>query len=645
MPIIIKYIINILTNQNVTGNHNITNTLLYCLFLKAIKEDEDCVKGMNINELYQLFINKKYIEKYEKQYNFKMFIIDYNDFKELINLYNTYEFSYNNVLKQILDILQTKKYSLINVLINYILSLTEWNDKSILNLNIGTGDIIMSLLDNKVNINNIYGSEFDNQIKIWTLLNILIQTDKDSNNNIKQYDLLYDDLSFDKNTFDIVMCKFPHGIKNIIHANCSQAIKNLKIRGTKSEPLILQLITTLLSKNGVGIIIVPNSLLFGESKQHVETKKYLLDNFKVNKIINIDESICSNKVSILHFENTGSTKKVDFFKLNNKTGTIIEQDKITINYDKILKKNYNLFYEQYIESNEIVYNFETKKIIDVLSYINEPNYQGEEGLNGNYILIPEYFDKKVEIKFDDFVLPKNKYSIVTNNSEKYLQKYLNYCVIQLIKKNQHKLSKGKMLKFDFDSFNEYEIPIPSLKIQQILINYFDLNYKIIEKNNNQIQLYSMLKNEFINMLVSSASNIQLKNICSVDHKPIDDETIMIQKNSNTAGMVSLIKSYEKNTNTNIYFLNNINNKYTKKCLYYIIKFLENKLVNLAYLTNTINLSRMNLENFEIPDISLDIQNKICEQCEVYDKIQDNLVEINQTIIQKDIFNEISHVKK
>ena len=214
MPIIIKYIINILKNKNIIGDTNITNTLLYCLFLKAIKEDY--VQGMNVTELYQLFINKKYVEKYEKQYNFKMFIIDYNDFKELINLYSTYEFSYNNVLKQILDILQTKKYSLINVLIDYILSLTEWNDKSILNLNVGMGDIIMSLLDNKININNIYGSEFDNQIKIWTLLNILIQTNIDSDNNIKHYDLLYDNVSFDKKTFDTRMF-FPISFPYFLH--------------------------------------------------------------------------------------------------------------------------------------------------------------------------------------------------------------------------------------------------------------------------------------------------------------------------------------------------------------------------------------------------------------------------------------------
>ena len=35
--------------------------------------------------------NLKYIEKYEKQYNFKMFIIDYNDFKELINHFSFYK--------------------------------------------------------------------------------------------------------------------------------------------------------------------------------------------------------------------------------------------------------------------------------------------------------------------------------------------------------------------------------------------------------------------------------------------------------------------------------------------------------------------------------------------------------------------------
>ena len=75
-------------------------------------------------------------------------------------------------------------------------------------------------------------------------------------------------------------------------------MKDLKIRGTKFEPLALQLIMKGLNKGGRACVIVSNALLQSTSICAVETRKYLLQNFEVEKIIEI-----SNNENVIYFKN------------------------------------------------------------------------------------------------------------------------------------------------------------------------------------------------------------------------------------------------------------------------------------------------------------------------------------------------------
>ena len=63
---------------------------------------------------------------------------------------------------------------------------------------------------------------------------------------------------------DVILANEPMGIKNIVHASCCERIKELKIRGTKAEPLFLQLFMQALNDGGRCAVIVPDGVLFNE---------------------------------------------------------------------------------------------------------------------------------------------------------------------------------------------------------------------------------------------------------------------------------------------------------------------------------------------------------------------------------------------
>ena len=75
-------------------------------------------------------------------------------------------------------------------------------------------------------------------------------------------------------------------IKSVVTKQDARTIlEELKLRGTKSEPLILQLIFQLLKTGGKTVLLIPNNFLFGDSKQHIETRKFIYENSSNIKII------------------------------------------------------------------------------------------------------------------------------------------------------------------------------------------------------------------------------------------------------------------------------------------------------------------------------------------------------------------------
>ena len=90
-------------------------------------------------------------------------------------------------------------------------------------------------------------------------------------------------------------------------------IKALKINGTKGEILFLQNCMANLAKKGRCVIVVPDGVLFNSTKMYKETRKYLMTNFELEKVIKVGEGeFFKNtgvKTAVLFFKNTGESQQ------------------------------------------------------------------------------------------------------------------------------------------------------------------------------------------------------------------------------------------------------------------------------------------------------------------------------------------------
>jgi len=606
----------------------------YIFFYNQFKDN------MNTLEDYNQHYNKMK-ELIQLLFKDSLIYIDFSDIKDIFNIFNkieNLEFFLINLINENTRNFHLIKQELVKYMVNLYSDDSNINinkNKKVLNLYSNYGGILHSLIIN--NFNNIHCYEINDELIKLSLINKYILNNKNDSIIIKKSNIIFDNLI--NESYDLILCDFPIGIRNIIHANCCEKIKELKIRGTKSEPLILQLIMTLLNKHGKAIINVPNTLLNNESTQHIETRKYLINNFYIKKIVTVDQDLQINKeykTSIIYFEKISSTKKINFTKLEIKDTKLIESEICTIDCKKIESKKFNLYYEKYNEDklNESILNYEKMNtLVDVTYQINK---------NDNYLRIPLYLsNNKIELSSNPLL--KDEFTLIVKNSTKCNQEYFNYYFQKIITPQINTYTKGKLLKIDIEELLNISILVPSIKNQKIIINYFNINNKLIEKNNEQIVLYENLKSEYLKIFLENIENleyVELKTICKIDTNTENINTIIIQRNSNQTGNVSL--SQEKLSNTNMYFLNNvtINNKY----LYYFLKENEDKLNKLGKITVTVNLSRTNLETFNIPVINETLQENIVIQLDYYENIIKELLQINDIILSKNIIKEVINLK-
>ena len=163
-------------------------------------------------------------------------------------------------------------------------------------------------VDWSINKNNLIGFDIDDNVKNMAVLNVLLETGELCNETLVKNDTLYNDLriSSDKTIekVDVILANEPMGLKNIVHANCCEKVKELKIRGTKAEPLFMQLFMQSLNDGGRCAVIVPDGMLFNDSNLHTDTRKYLIENFDLKKVVALSDDFFLNtgvKTSILYF--------------------------------------------------------------------------------------------------------------------------------------------------------------------------------------------------------------------------------------------------------------------------------------------------------------------------------------------------------
>jgi len=136
---------------------------------------------------------------------------------------------------------------------------------------------------------------------------------------------------------DIILSNIPMGLK-VDYNSCCSAIKDLRIKSTKADPLFIQLYISSLKKHGKAAIIVPLGFLFGSN--YKLTRKLLLETCDVKKIIMLGAKTFINtkvKTAILYFHKGEQTSQVTFSSLEQE-----EEILYSISVEEIAQTGYRL---------------------------------------------------------------------------------------------------------------------------------------------------------------------------------------------------------------------------------------------------------------------------------------------------------------
>lgn len=218
----------------------------------------------------------------------------------------------------------------------------------------------------------IHGCDHDIKVAGFARLNLFMEMGGNRTTNLLTKNSLYGDLT--QTQYDVILANMPFGLKGIKHAECCERVKNLKIRGTKSEPLFLQLMMVSLGLGGRCAVVVPDGMLVNSSSCHNDTRKYLLDHFELKRVIKMNGQYFMNtgiKPSILFFENTGKpTTAVEFWEvLRNEKGEITESMVVSVPRVK-MDASCSFDMRRYLESDKPVANpagFPIVKLGDILT--------------------------------------------------------------------------------------------------------------------------------------------------------------------------------------------------------------------------------------------------------------------------------------
>ena len=536
---------------------------------------------------------------------------------------------------------------------------------------------------------NIIGFDISDSVQSLAYINLLLENGELFENIVSQdtlhNDLIANNVHIDK--VDNILANVPFGLKNIIHADCAKRIVDLKIRGTKAEPLFLQLIMLSLKENGRCAVIIPDGVLFNDAKLHTETRKYLIENMNLKKVIALDDDEffmnTGVKSSILYFVNDGTTQEVEFSKIKLASGNLVEESLKKVKKADLVAKGYTLFINKYLD-NQIVKlaGVEYKKLGDFCEFLPKSKRPAEFGKDEGDI---PFYTSSNKIKFCDeadynqesIIIGTGgnaniKYSrmfscsadnfIIKSIQQQIMIKYLYY----YLHSNLNLLSslfQGTTIKhLGKQSLIDLEIPIPPLAIQQQIVSILDNTYSIINTNKEQIARYEAQKQALIWSSTLNCSVKKLKELCenikTGKNKTNDDKKGTLYPYYGTGGITGYTDDFitdgeyillaRNGTVGNILLVNGksfpsdhmfIIKSQNIKSIYYLIKYLID-FTKYSVGTTIMGISKTDLENIEIPIPSPEVQSSIVQQCEHIDSIITTLSKDNELLEADNLIQRI-----
>ncbi|MBL7002293.1 MAG: N-6 DNA methylase [Nitrosopumilus sp.] len=176
-----------------------------------------------------------------------------------------------------------------------------------------------------------YGFDFDQTMARISLMNLMMHGI--SSPNIERKNTLskrYDESNF----YDVVLANPP--FKGSIDE--SEISDNFRTQTKKTELLFLELMFNLLRTGGKCAVIVPDGVLFGNSKAHKNIRELLLERCNLNAVISMPSGVfkpyAGVSTAVLIFTKGEATKEVWFYNMEN-DGFSLDDKRSKIDKDDI----------------------------------------------------------------------------------------------------------------------------------------------------------------------------------------------------------------------------------------------------------------------------------------------------------------------
>ncbi|MBU4245651.1 MAG: class I SAM-dependent DNA methyltransferase [Nanoarchaeota archaeon] len=160
----------------------------------------------------------------------------------------------------------------------------------------------------------LYGYDFDQTMVRISLMNLMMHGI--NNPNIEQKNTLskrYDE----SNCYDVILANPP--FKGSLDE--SEIGENFRTHTTKTELLFLELMYNLLTNSGKCAVIVPDGVLFGNSKAHKMIRELLLEKCRLDAIISMPSGVfkpyAGVSTAVMFFTKGEPTKEVWFYDMQS----------------------------------------------------------------------------------------------------------------------------------------------------------------------------------------------------------------------------------------------------------------------------------------------------------------------------------------
>lgn len=471
----------------------------------------------------------------------------------------------------------------------------EGSNFSLCDLCMGTGGLLCytyNYCKEKINPSKIYGCDIEKDTIKFGNASLMISTNQYNSNILRCNSLIENPYLFNKeeDKFDIIFINPPFGTKtnykslNKLFNNYKNKITTHRDFNGNSEiefkdiypivsntgtELFIQLVIYSLKKDGLACIILPDGELM-TSVGSYNIRKYILDYCQILKIINIQGGAFTNTgvktkaLIIKKCNNDNYNQDIEFIELNQEVkvlGIRKLNEKIQFTFEdkkeEIINYNKEIEIKTLGEVCDITYG--TRIVKDKINSGLYDVYGGgditftidkynREGFN---IIISRFAMSKTCVRLLDKKLFLNDSGLSIKSKFEYLNdKYLGYYLLN----NQeyiYNLSRGAAQKnLDIDKFKLIKIPIPSIEIQNKIVEYLDMIYETVIKNNNEkIENIKKLNKNYLDLTIEFNKEIEIKTldeICDISYGT------RIVKNNNTDGEYPVYGSGRPMFYTNIF---------------------------------------------------------------------------------------------